>query len=60
MSQLPMRKRACVLLRYYADLSEVETAAVLGVSVGTVKSQTSKALSQLATLIEPQQSEVNR
>ncbi len=59
-SQLPMRKRACVLLRYYADLSEVETAVVLGVSVGTVKSQTSKALSQLAALIEPEQSEVNR
>jgi RNA polymerase sigma factor (sigma-70 family) len=59
-SQLPMRKRACVLLRYYADLSEVETALVLGVSVGTVKSQTSKALSLLATLIEPEQSEVNR
>ena len=59
-SQLPMRKRACVLLRYYADLSEVETAVVLGVTVGTVKSQTSKALSQLATLIEPEQSEVNR
>jgi DNA-directed RNA polymerase specialized sigma24 family protein len=55
-----MRKRACVLLRYYADLSEVETAVVLGVSVGTVKSQTSKALSQLAALIEPEQSEVNR
>lgn len=59
-SQLPTRKRACVLLRYYADLSEVETALVLGVSVGTVKSQTSKALIQLATLIEPEQSEVNR
>jgi RNA polymerase sigma-70 factor (sigma-E family) len=58
--RLPMRKRACVLLRYYLDLSEIETAAVLGTSVGTVKSQTSKALSQLAALLEPEHSEVNR
>ena len=54
--RLPLRKRACVLLRYYADLSEAETAAVLGVSVGTVKSQTAKALAQLAGLLEAQQS----
>ncbi|MGH8891399.1 MAG: SigE family RNA polymerase sigma factor [Acidothermaceae bacterium] len=60
LGRLPLRKRACVLLRYYADLSEAETAAVLGVSVGTVKSQTSKALSQLATLLEPEPSEVSR
>jgi RNA polymerase sigma-70 factor (sigma-E family) len=58
-AQLPLRKRACVLLRYYADLSETETAAVLDVSVGTVKSQTFKALSQLAALLEPEQSEVS-
>jgi RNA polymerase sigma-70 factor (sigma-E family) len=58
--QLPLRKRECVLLRYYADLSEAETAAALGISVGTVKSQTSKALSQLAALLEPAQSEVNK
>jgi RNA polymerase sigma-70 factor (sigma-E family) len=60
LAQLPVRKRACVLLRYYADLSEMETALVLGVSVGTVKSQTSKALSQLAALLEPEQSKVSR
>ena len=58
--QLAPRKRACVLLRYYADLSEVETATVLGVSVGTVKSQTAKALTRLAVLLTPQQSEVSR
>ena len=51
-SQLPMRKRACVVLRYYADLTEAETARVLGVSVGTVKSQTSKALQQSALILD--------
>jgi RNA polymerase sigma-70 factor (sigma-E family) len=44
---LPERRRACVVLRYYLDLTETETAAALGVSVGTVKSQTHKALAQL-------------
>ena len=44
---LPRKQRAAVVLRYYEDLSEAETAAVLGVSVGTVKSQTSRALTAL-------------
>src|SRR5215469_4836511 len=46
-ARLPIRKRACVVLRFYLDLPEAETAAVLGVSVGTVKSQTAKALRAL-------------
>ena len=44
---LPMRKRACIVLRYFADLSEEETARLLGVSVGTVKSSTHRALRDL-------------
>jgi RNA polymerase sigma-70 factor (sigma-E family) len=49
--QLPYRRRACVVLRYAFDLSEKETAQALGISVGTVKSQTSRGAAQLATLL---------
>jgi len=47
LGQLSRKQRAAVVLRYYEDLSEAETARVLGVSVGTVKSTTSRALSLL-------------
>lgn len=46
-SGLPTRKRECVVLRHLLGLSEAETAGLLGISVGTVKSQTHKALRQL-------------
>jgi RNA polymerase sigma-70 factor (sigma-E family) len=44
---LPAQQRAAVVLRYYEQLSVAETAAVLGCSTGTVKSNTSRGLAAL-------------
>ncbi|RSS76677.1 SigE family RNA polymerase sigma factor [Streptomyces sp. WAC06614] len=46
-TRLPERQRAMVVLRYYEDMSEAQTAELLGVSVGTVKSAVSRALGKL-------------
>ncbi|WP_371402559.1 SigE family RNA polymerase sigma factor [Kribbella sp. NBC_00662] len=47
LQKLPPRQRAALVLRYYEDLTETQTAEVLGCSVGTVKSQVSDALKKL-------------
>jgi RNA polymerase sigma factor (sigma-70 family) len=51
---LPAKQRAALVLRYYEDLTEVETSEVLGCSVGTVKSQVSAALGKLRTRVSPE------
>ncbi|MFZ2015959.1 MAG: SigE family RNA polymerase sigma factor [Nocardioides sp.] len=47
LAQVPARQRACVVLRYYDDLPVAEVAALLGISEGTVKSQTARGLETL-------------
>jgi RNA polymerase sigma-70 factor (sigma-E family) len=47
--RLPARQRAVLVLRFHGDLTEAATAQALGLSVGTVKSYTSRALSRLRT-----------
>lgn len=49
---LPPRRRAVVVLRYYDDLSEPRMAELLGIGVGTVKSQLSRALDQLRAALD--------
>lgn len=47
LTELTPRQRAVVVLRYFDDLSEAETAAVLGCSIGSVKAHASRGLQQL-------------
>jgi len=58
LARLPFRKRSCVVLRHAFDLSEKDTALALGISVGTVKSQTSKGLAELERLLGRRADEV--
>ena len=51
LATLAPRQRAVIVLRYYEDLTEVETARVLGVAVGTVKSQHRDAIARLRVLV---------
>jgi RNA polymerase sigma-70 factor (sigma-E family) len=47
LQELPPRQRAAIVLRYYEDLTEAQTAAAMGCAVGTVKSQVSQGLRRL-------------
>ena len=47
LTELPNRQRAVIVLRFYCDMSVAETADVLGVSEGTVKSQSARGLELL-------------
>lgn len=50
--RLPVRQRAVVVLRFHDDLSEVEVGRTLGIAEGTVKSQASRGLAELRTILE--------
>ena len=49
---LPDRQRACLVLRFYEDLSEREVASLLGCSIGSVKSHTHRGLKRLRKDVE--------
>jgi RNA polymerase sigma-70 factor (sigma-E family) len=49
---LPDRQREAIVLRYYADLSEADIAAAMGISRGAVKSHTSRGMSALRAALE--------
>lgn len=53
LQQLPPRQRAALVLRFYEDLSEAQTAAAMGCAVGTVKSQVSQGLGRLRQQTAP-------
>lgn len=50
LAELPPHQRAVLVLRYFEDLTEAQTAAVLGCTVGAVKSQSSRALARLRSI----------
>lgn len=52
LSRLSLRQREVIVLRYYGQMSEQETAEILGIPVGTVKSRTSAAMNILAATLD--------
>ncbi len=52
LAALPPRRREVLVLRFYLELSEAETAAMLGISAGTVKSTTARGLAALARVLK--------
>ncbi len=50
---LPGRQREAIVLRYYADLSEADIAAAMGISRGAVKSHTARGMAALRAALEP-------
>jgi RNA polymerase sigma-70 factor (sigma-E family) len=53
LDELPHGQRAVIVLRYGSQLSEAETAAALGITTGTVKSQTARALARMREVLTP-------
>ncbi|NUR61572.1 MAG: SigE family RNA polymerase sigma factor [Catenulispora sp.] len=53
--ELPPRMRTVLVLRYFDDLTETQVAEVLGITVGTVKSQGARALAKLREAMAPQE-----
>lgn len=51
---LPRRQRECLVLRYYADLSEAQIAEAMGISPGAVKSHASRGMAALRARLEEQ------
>lgn len=60
LGRLPVRMRAVLVLRYWEDRSEEETAQILGMSTGTVKSHASRGLARLRQLVEPRPRAISR
>ncbi len=60
LAQLPKKMRAVLVLRYWEDLSEADTAAALGCSLGTVKAQASRGLARLRDILRAENSTTSR
>lgn len=60
LAALAPRQRAVLVLRYWEDLSVEDTAALLGCSAGTVKSQAARGLENLRELVQPAYSTIEK